>query len=79
LSFSQLGEYNTGFQVLNEAIDTTTANSELIFNIFTSLAQFEYSLLSERTRAGWKLQRNAAYVLAVPLPSHKLRSNMHVN
>lgn len=41
-----------GFQSLNETIDTTTANGELIFHIFASVAQFERSLLVERTQAG---------------------------
>ena len=34
------------------AIDTTSASGELIFNIFSSLAQFERRLIQERTRAG---------------------------
>lgn len=34
------------------AIDTTSASGELIFHIFTALAQFERRLLVERTRAG---------------------------
>ena len=34
------------------AIDTTTASGELVFNIFSSLAQFERRLIQERTRAG---------------------------
>ena len=34
------------------AIDTTTASGELIFNIFSSLAQFEQKLIQERTKAG---------------------------
>lgn len=32
-------------------IDTTTANGELIFHIFASMAQFERSLIVERTQA----------------------------
>jgi DNA invertase Pin-like site-specific DNA recombinase len=32
-------------------IDTTTASGELIFNIFSSIAQFERSLIQERTKA----------------------------
>ena len=39
------------------AIDTTTASGELIFNIFSSLAQFECRLVQERTRAGLKAAR----------------------
>ena len=34
------------------AIDTTTASGELVFNIFSSLAQFERKLIQERTKAG---------------------------
>jgi hypothetical protein len=38
-------------------IDTTTASGELVFNIFSSLAQFERSLLQEGTLAGLKSAR----------------------
>jgi len=42
-----------GFKSLCDgAIDTTTASGELIFNIFSSLAQFERKLIQERTHAG---------------------------
>ena len=34
------------------AIDTTTASGDLIFNIFSALAQFERRLIQERTKAG---------------------------
>ena len=37
---------------LRAAIDTTTASGELIFNIFSALAQFERRLIQERTKAG---------------------------
>lgn len=38
--------------ICDGAIDTTTASGELIFHIFTALAQFERRLIQERTRAG---------------------------
>ena len=42
-----------GFRSLCDGvIDTTTASGELMFNIFSSLAQFERRLIQERTRAG---------------------------
>ena len=42
-----------GFRSLSDgAMDTTTASGELMFNIFSSLAQFERRLIQERTRAG---------------------------
>ncbi|RZI45460.1 recombinase family protein [Rickettsiales endosymbiont of Peranema trichophorum] len=39
------------------AIDTTTASGELVFNIFSSLAQFERKLIQERTKAGLNAAR----------------------
>ena len=42
-----------GFRTLCDgAIDTTTASGELVFHIFSALAQFERRLIQERTRAG---------------------------
>jgi DNA invertase Pin-like site-specific DNA recombinase len=42
-----------GFRSLCDgAIDTTTASGELVFHIFSALAQFERQLIQERTRAG---------------------------
>ncbi|MGA8164579.1 MAG: recombinase family protein [Waddliaceae bacterium] len=38
--------------ICDGAIDTTTASGELIFNVFSSLAQFERRLIQERTSAG---------------------------
>ncbi len=44
---------DVGFRSLNEgAIDTTSASGELIFKIFSALAQFERRLIQERTKAG---------------------------
>lgn len=49
----ELRKRGVGFRSLCDgAIDTTTASGELIFNIFSSLAQFEKRLIQERTRAG---------------------------
>jgi DNA invertase Pin-like site-specific DNA recombinase len=41
-----------GFRSLTEAIDTNTAGGELVFHLFGAMAQFERSLIIERTRAG---------------------------
>lgn len=42
-----------GFRsICDGEIDTTTASGELVFNIFSALAQFERRLIQERTRAG---------------------------
>ena len=42
-----------GFRAICDgAIDMTTASGELMFHIFSALAQFERRLIQERTRAG---------------------------
>ncbi len=41
-----------GFRSVTEAIDTTTPGGRLVFSIFGALAEFERSLIRERTRAG---------------------------
>jgi DNA invertase Pin-like site-specific DNA recombinase len=42
-----------GFRSVNDGfIDTTSASGELIFHIFSALAQFERRLIQERTMAG---------------------------
>ena len=54
----ELKERNVAFRSLCDgAIDTTTASGELIFNIFSSLSQFERRLIQERTRAGLEAAR----------------------
>lgn len=41
-----------GFRSLTETIDTTSSGGRLIFHIFAALAEFERSLIKERTKAG---------------------------
>ena len=49
----ELQQRGVGFRsICDGAIDTTTASGELVFNIFSALAQFERRLIQERTRAG---------------------------
>lgn len=43
--------------ICDGSIDTTTVSGELIFNIFSSLAQFERKLIQEHTKAGLKAAR----------------------
>ena len=50
---AELGQRQVGFRSLSDgALDTTTATGELVFHIFSALAQFERRLIQERTRAG---------------------------
>jgi DNA invertase Pin-like site-specific DNA recombinase len=52
-----LAERGIGFKSLTEAIDTTTPGGRLIFHIFAALAEFERSVIRERTRAGLEAAR----------------------
>ena len=53
----QLEAIGVGFQSVTEAIDTTTSGGKLVFHIFAALAEFERTLIRERTRAGLKAAR----------------------
>jgi DNA invertase Pin-like site-specific DNA recombinase len=47
-----LGSRGIGLRSLTEAIDTTTAGGKLVFHVFGALAEFERSIIRERTKAG---------------------------
>lgn len=49
---ASLERREVAFQSLSEAIDTQTAGGRLLFHVMGALAEFERSLISERTRAG---------------------------
>lgn len=49
---TSLGDRGVGFRSLSDSIDTTTAQGRLIFHMMGALAEFERSLISERTQAG---------------------------
>ena len=72
-----------GFKsICDGAIDTTTASGELIFNIFSSLAQFERRLIQERTKAGLDAARargrqGGRKRLAPTNPKVVMAKNMH--
>lgn len=55
-----------GFRSLSESIDTTTAGGRLIFHVMGALAEFERSLISERTRAGMASARARGVTLGRP-------------
>lgn len=47
-----------GFVSLTEAIDTTSASGRLVFHMMAALAEFERSLIVERTQAGLSAARS---------------------
>ena len=49
---SYLEKEGIALKSVHEAIDTSTTNGKLVFHIFASIAQFERSLMQERTKAG---------------------------
>lgn len=52
-----LGRNHVHFVSLTEHIDTTTSGGTLLFHMMAALAEFERSLISERTRAGMAVAR----------------------
>ncbi len=48
----ELEERGVSFRSLTEGIDTSTPGGKLVFHIFGALAEFERSLIVERTQAG---------------------------
>lgn len=49
---SELGERGVGFKSLSEAMDSTSPHGKLLMHVMGALAEFERSLIVERTRAG---------------------------
>ena len=49
---SDLAERKIGFLSLTEGLDTLSSGGKLVFHIFGALAEFERSLIRERTQAG---------------------------
>jgi len=57
--FDTLRLRNVGLCSLIEALDTTTPQGRLVFHLFAALAEFERSLIRERTQAGLAAARRA--------------------
>lgn len=51
-TIEELETREIGFRSLTESIDTTTSSGKLVFHIFGALAEFERSIIRERTMAG---------------------------
>lgn len=57
-----LDEAGIGFRSLTEQVDTTSPGGKLVFHIFGALAEFERSLIRERTIAGLNAARQRGKV-----------------
>jgi DNA invertase Pin-like site-specific DNA recombinase len=62
----ELGQNSVGFASLTESIDTTTAGGRLLFHMMGALAEFERSIIVERTKAGMKAARRRGKSLGRP-------------
>lgn len=49
---AELEQRGVGFESLTEKIETGSAAGKLVFHVFAALAEFERSLIRERTQAG---------------------------
>lgn len=75
---NDLNKRNIAFQSLTEHMDTATANGELFFNIFASLAQYERALIKERVIAGLAAAKKRGRIGGRPraIDSEKMESIM---
>lgn len=62
-----LGRRDIRFLSLNENIDTGSSGGRLVFHMMAALAEFERSLISERTRAGMAAARTRGKRIGRPL------------
>jgi DNA invertase Pin-like site-specific DNA recombinase len=72
----QLGERGCHFKSISEGMDTSTSAGRLLFHVVGSLAEFERSLIIERTKAGLLSARARGQVLGrkPSLSRNQLRS-----
>jgi DNA invertase Pin-like site-specific DNA recombinase len=62
----QLGKQGIDFRSLTENIDTSSSGGRLMFHMMAALAEFERSIISERTRAGLSAARARGRKLGRP-------------
>lgn len=61
-----LGKRGVGFASITEHIDTTTAGGRLVFHMMAALAEFERSVIVERTKAGMSAAKRRGKRLGRP-------------
>jgi DNA invertase Pin-like site-specific DNA recombinase len=62
----EFNELGIQFISLHEGVDTSTANSRLVFGIFASIAEFERELIRERVRSGLQHAKSKGTKLGRP-------------
>ena len=62
----RLGTAGIHFRSLNENIDTASSGGKLMFHMMAALAEFERTLISERTRAGMQAAKKRGSKLGRP-------------
>ena len=70
-TIDDLNKRGIGFRCLTQDIDTTTAGGKLVFGIFAAIAEFERSMIVERTNAGMAAAKKRGIKIG---PPHKLTS-----
>ena len=73
-----LKDRGVGFKALNDAIDTTTAAGNLMFQIMGAFAEFERSVIRERTMAGLAAARARGRIGGRPKGWKKPRRKVEV-
>jgi DNA invertase Pin-like site-specific DNA recombinase len=63
---AELGERGVSFRSLSDPIDTTSAGGRLVLHIMGALAEFERSLIVERTQAGLQAAKKRGRKLGRP-------------
>lgn len=66
-TLNELNDRGVGFRTITESIDTTTPSGRLVMHIFAALAEFERSLIQQRTKAGLDAARLRGRVGGRPL------------
>jgi DNA invertase Pin-like site-specific DNA recombinase len=66
VTLEELRTRNVGFVSSTEAVDTTTPAGELMFSLLAAMAQFERSMIRERTLAGLDRARSQGKRLGHP-------------
>lgn len=68
----ELGRRGIDFQSLTEEVNTASPGGRLVFHIMAALAEFERTLISERTKAGMaEAQRRGSHVGRPPILSEQ--------